>query len=50
MIGIKNCRSLILLVFVSILIQSIGCGYHFRADGKPVGSKIESIANTFICK
>ena len=41
---ISRYSVLTLLVCVFVSMQSIGCGYHFRANGKPVGLKIESIA------
>lgn len=36
-------RNLILLIFL-ILFLFYGCGYHFRADGKPMGIDIDSLA------
>jgi outer membrane lipopolysaccharide assembly protein LptE/RlpB len=37
----KTALSLLLIL---ILLLFSGCGYHFRADGEPVGIEIESIA------
>jgi len=34
----------VFVLVAAILLHSAGCGYQFRADGKPRGLKIESIA------
>ncbi len=34
----------VFVLVAAFLLQSAGCGYHFRADGKPVGLEIESLA------
>ena len=37
-------RHWVFVLFAAILLHSAGCGYRFRADGKPVGLEIESLA------
>ena len=42
--GFLKYRTLLLLISITIIVGFTGCGYHFRADGKPVGIEINSIA------
>ncbi len=40
----KNPAHILLTVFIAIIAILMGCGYHFRARGKPVGIELKSIA------
>ena len=42
--GISLLSTPRLMILISVLILCIGCGYQFRAGGKPVGIEIESLA------
>ena len=42
--GFLKHGTLLLLISITTIVGFIGCGYHFRADGKPVGIEINSIA------
>lgn len=41
---IKSVTRLISILFIMILFSQIGCGYHFRTTGEPLGMEIESLA------
>ena len=44
MIAFLQRPSLSLLTVIALLTICLGCGYHFRATGEPVGIKYESLA------
>ena len=37
-------KALLAIVVAAVLMQAQGCGYHMRADGRPVGIRVESLA------
>ena len=37
-------NTLILIILIAVLTVPVGCGYQFKANGKPVGIEIESLA------
>jgi hypothetical protein len=37
-------QGILLLITIAVMLLYNGCGYHFRADGKPIGIEMNSIA------
>src|SRR4030042_979291 len=37
-------QGILLLITITAMLLYTGCGYHFRADGKPIGIEMNSIA------
>ena len=40
----RSLRCLVTVILLLACYSFLGCGYHFRADGRPVGIKIESLS------